>query len=41
MAPLITKNAPVFNTNGKELVDTAFVQRIAETKLAKKNEKPK
>ncbi len=31
----------VFNTNGKDLVDTAFVQRVAETRLAKKNEKPK
>jgi hypothetical protein len=31
----------VFNTNGKSLVDTAFVKRIADTKLVKKNEKPK
>lgn len=36
-----TDDAPVFNTNGKPLVDTAFVQRIADTKLVKKNEKPK
>jgi hypothetical protein len=34
-------DTPVFNTNGKDLVDTAFVKRIAETKLAKKTEKPK
>jgi hypothetical protein len=36
-----TDNAPVFNTNGKPLVDTAFVKRIADTKLVKKTEKPK
>jgi hypothetical protein len=32
---------PVFNTDGKPLVKTAFVKRIADTKLVKKNEKPK
>ncbi len=32
---------PVFNTDGKSLVDTAFVKRIADTKLVKKNNKPK
>ena len=36
-----TDDAPVFDTNGKSLVDTAFVKRIADTKLVKKNEKPK
>jgi len=35
------EDTPVFNTNGQPLVDTAFVKRIADTKLAKKNEKPK
>ena len=34
-------DTPVFNTNGKPLVDTAFVKRISVTKLVKKNEKPK
>ena len=36
-----TGDTLVFETNGKPLVDTAFVQRIADTKLVKKNEKPK
>ncbi|UJR35765.1 hypothetical protein I4U23_028513 [Adineta vaga] len=39
-----TKNVdekPDFNTDGKPLVDTAFVKRVNETRLAKKNEKPK
>ncbi len=36
-----TDDTPVLDTNGKDLVDTAFVQRVAETKLAKKNEKRK
>jgi len=35
------EDKPVFNTDGKPLVDTAFVKRIADTKLVKKNEKPK
>jgi hypothetical protein len=35
------EDKPVFNTDGKSLVDTAFVKRIADTKLVKKNEKPK
>jgi len=34
-------DTPVFNIEGKALVDTAFVQRVTETKLAKKNAKPK
>jgi len=29
------------NTNGQSLVDTAFVQRITETKFVPKNKKPK
>lgn len=36
-----TDDTPVFNTDGKPLVDTAFVKRIADTKLVKKTEKPK
>ncbi len=36
-----TDDAPVFETNGKPLVDTAFVKRIADTKLVTKNAKPK
>ncbi|CAF4633879.1 unnamed protein product [Rotaria sp. Silwood1] len=35
------EDLPVFNTDNKPLVDTAFVKRVADTKLAKKNEKPK
>jgi len=35
------EDKPVFNTDGKSLVDTAFVKRIADTKLVKKNDKPK
>ena len=31
----------VFDTKGKPLVDTAFVKRIADTKLVAKSEKPK
>jgi len=29
------------NTNGKSLIDTAFVQRITDTKFVPKNKKPK
>jgi len=35
------EDVPVFNTDGRSLVDTAFVKRIAGTKLVKKDEKPK
>jgi len=34
-------DAPVFPTNGKPLVDTAFVKRIADSKLGKGKDKPK
>jgi len=34
-------DTPVFNTEGKPVVDTAFVKRVSDTRLAKKNEKPK
>lgn len=37
----INDETPVFNPDGKSLVDTAFVKRIADTKLVKKTEKPK
>ncbi|CAF0904157.1 unnamed protein product [Adineta steineri] len=34
-------DTPNFNTDGKPLVDTAFVKRISSTRLAKKSDKPK
>lgn len=39
--PKKVEEEPVFNTENKPLVETEFVKRIASTKLAKKNEKPK
>jgi len=38
---MIKDNEPILNTNGKSLIDTAFVQRVTNTRLAKKNKKPK
>jgi hypothetical protein len=38
---VIKEDEPILNTDGKSLIDTAFVQRIAETKLVEKKKKPK
>ncbi|CAF4615259.1 unnamed protein product [Rotaria socialis] len=35
------EDEPVFNAENKPVVDTEFVKRVASTRLAKKNEKPK
>jgi len=35
------QETPDFNPDGKSLVNTAFVKRIADTKLVNKSEKPK